>query len=37
MSKYWAGHGKEEIFSTFDSVTRKVRKRKTPRWDMVVQ
>jgi hypothetical protein len=34
MSKYWAGYRKDKIFSGFDHVMRKVKKRKVPHWDL---
>ena len=35
ISKYWTGYEKDEIFSSFDEVMRKVRRRRVPKWDLV--
>ena len=34
ISKYWSGYEKDEIFSTFDKVMRKVKRRRVPKWDL---
>ncbi len=35
MSEYWRGFSKETLFNDFDSVMKKIRKRRVSRWDKV--
>jgi hypothetical protein len=35
ISEYWYGFNKDEIFNDFDSVMKKVKKRKVPSWDKI--
>jgi hypothetical protein len=35
ISKYWTGYDREEILSAFDTVMRKVKRRRVPAWDRV--
>ena len=35
ISKYWQDFHKDEIFSDFDHVVQKVKRRRVPQWDFV--
>ena len=35
ISKYWTGYERKEIYSAFDEVMGKVRKRRVPKWDSI--
>ena len=35
MSKYWKGYERKEIYSAFDEVMGKVKKRRVPKWDSI--